>query len=203
MFARVLGVTCVALLLAGCSSAVETPVETASAAEALQVAAPGALPGPQGELVLPITLDGSTGTQAYVCATPAPSCIYREVIGGKSDLLLEGVVGEIVGGTLALEWTATSPLTQDLAFGVMLMGGEGGACEPVSLGLLRGSSPLEIDVAASERPVCDGEILHVWASNGIYVGDPPAYVQLDVDQAFHLEGTLRLAPIASGAGQAS
>lgn len=149
--------------------------------------------GSAGEVSLPILLDGSTGTQAYVCAAPVPPCTYRSIVAGKSDLMIDNVVGTILGGNLTLEWSAASAATEELAFGVMLMGGEGEACASVSLGLLKGASPLQIGVDPAERPLCPGEVLHVWASNGIYLGEEPAYVQLDVDQPFHLEGALRLA----------
>lgn len=59
--------------------------------------------------------------------------------------------------------------------------------------MARGASPLHIDVAPMERDLCENEVVHAWASNGIYVGEAPAYAQLDVDQPFHLSGSVVLA----------
>lgn len=72
-------------------------------------------------------------------------------------------------------------------------GGRGDACASVDLGSLRGRSPVVVEVAAADRAICPCEILHAWASNGIYVGPPEAYAQGDIDQAFVLQGNVTLA----------
>lgn len=176
------------LAAAGCAEDAGSPGGAAAAvspAEAPPAAAPPA--------TLPIVLDGSTATQAMLCVVPAPPCRQHEVVGGTSDLFFENLVGRIANGSLSMTWTATNPATEELAFGIMVMGGEGDGCAPVSLGILRGRSPLALDVAPMARDFCEGDSLHVWASNGIYVGEDPAYVQLDVDQAFHIEGSVTIA----------
>ena len=181
--------------LAGCAEL--APVSggpDASAEEAQPSLVGGASSPPPGERILPILLEGSTATQAFVCASVAPGCAYQAVVPGESDLFFEDLSGSIVGGTISLTWSARTAATEELAVGIMLMGGEGDACAPIDLGSLRGRSPLRIDVTPMERPFCGGELLHAWASNGIYVGQDPAYVQLDVDQAFLLEGNVTIQP---------
>lgn len=204
---RHLAALCALALLAGCFTATPEEADAASAgtddivagggdAMATTAAATAAAPSsaPFAESVIPILLDGSTGTQAFVCVDVAPPCAYRDVVAGESDLILEGLAGRIAAGALVLEWDAATPATEELVFGIMVMGGEGEACAAVSLGMARGSSPLRLEVAPLEREFCASDVLHVWASNGIYAGGPPAVAQLDVDQAFHLEGSVTLAP---------
>lgn len=183
------------LILAGCTDADEPATGADGGTGLASAPAPGTMePAPDRPLIVPILLEGSTATQAYVCVEAAPPCLHHAVVPGTSDLMLDGLAGRIEGGSLSLTWSAASPATQELAFGLMLMGGEGDECASVSLGLARGTSPLAIDIAPSERALCEGETLHAWASNGIYAGEPPAYAQLDLDQAFRLEGSVTFAP---------
>lgn len=139
---------------------------------------------------LPVLLDGNTGTFAFVCAAATHQCHGTAAVPGESDLMMDDLAGRIIGGSLALTWTASSPATQELSMGAMLMSSE---CDAIDLGSVVGPSPLALEVAGADRALCDAEVVHVWVS-GSMNGGSDLYYQVDVDQEFHLEGALLLLP---------
>lgn len=200
---RLLAPLCALVLAAGCVGpdpppAATTPVgpdATTPSADAPSKAATSSNGSATPTSVsLPIALDGSVGTQAFLCLQPVGECLGEAVQEGKSDLLFEGEAGRVAGGELVLSWNATTPATQELSMGVMLMRGEGEACAPVSLASGKGGSPLALAVPAATRALCPSDILHVWVSGANYGASDATYYQVDTDQAFHLGGWLELAP---------
>lgn len=187
------------LLIAGCLG--NEPAEDGAPAEVVAASAQPEPAAPANEteapavaIAIPILLDGNTGTSAVVCVLgPVGECVFQEAAPGTSGLLIEGQAGTVTGGELTLAWSASSPATNELSMGAMLMdGGEG--CEGVDLGMVRGASPLVLTLAtAAPRALCEGEILHLWIAGTNWGGQDPAYYQVDVDQAFHVEGTITIA----------
>lgn len=184
------------VLLAGCLDATPTAdaeLDTAEAAPAQAAPATGnatLATAPPAVTELVVALDGRTGTYALACAPPV-GCTGHTAAPGDAQVLFEGVAGRPDGGELSLTWTATSPATETMSFGVMTMYG-GEACEGIDLGVASGRSPLVIDVAAADRALCPEEVLHIWVSGGTDVNQAPFYATANLDQPFHLEGALRV-----------
>ena len=130
---------CAIALVAGCFTDATNSPEAAGAAiepdPSREIDATAA--SSPRSLTVPILLDGSTGTQAFVCADAAPTCAYHSVVSGESDLIMEALGGRIVGGQLALAWDAATPATEELAFGIMIMGVVAGPSPRGALALLR------------------------------------------------------------------
>lgn len=183
------------LLLVGCTRAEPPPVEAAASEEPATDA-----PAPETTATdlapasreIPVALDGNTGTSAVLCvAGPVGECAFQEVSPGVTGDLFENERGTITGGELVLTWDAASPATQELSIGLMWMGG-GDACPSLDLGMATGPSPLTLAISPSPRELCADELIHLWVSGNTWGGQDPAYYQVDVDQAFHIEGKIVL-----------
>lgn len=189
---------CVVILLAttGCFGAAAPPPGTT--VEAASTSAPAGLAGasvsgPNGTLAIrdvPVALDGRTGTWAGACAAGRCAGTPFAIGGTESEVVVEGVEGRVLGGAFMLEWTANSPATQRLAYGVMLMGG-GEECPSVELGAATGPSPLALEAQPTDRALCPDEVVHVWVSTATYGQAGPASYQVVANQAFRLVGTFQ------------
>lgn len=151
---------------------------------------------PPRTTIVPILLDGNLGSGATACVFgPVGQCHAVPVQDGERGLILSELAGWIEGGEVTLTWEAGSPAVEELAAGFMLMDG-GDGCEGVELGGAHGPSPLTVAIAEAARPLCSGEVVHLWVSGNNYGFHDPAYYQVDVDQEFHAEGSFLLRELA-------
>lgn len=183
------------LLLAGCigrdepEAAPDLAAEATPAEEAPIEQTPPAPPARRTSVV-PIVLDGNTGTTAVACVMgPVGECGYAPVSEGASGVLLDGLSGRITGGAIEIAWSAASPATESLSAGLMLMGD---ACENVELANAAGPSPLLLTLTPAPRDLCAGEVVHLWVAGTTWGAQDPVYYQVDLDQAFHAEGSITL-----------
>ena len=110
---------------------------------------------------LPLAVEGNVGTGFMACVLPLQVCPGVAPVAGDNGLVVGEQRGRVAGGELTLSWTAASPATEELSFGLMLMGSEGEACPSADLGTVQGASPLVIEAADPGRALCPDEVVHV------------------------------------------
>ena len=192
------------LLLAGCVGSEEVPetptrqVETAAAtgsetpssedAAATQVPAdPESEPAPRTPVSTPVAWDGKLATHACVPTAPG-GCAFPTSLPDDPDTPLEAP-GNVTSVALTLTWTASTPLTAELAMGLSRMTACGDGCrefEPIG-DAVWGASPLVLE--AEVPPLAPGEqlVLHVGQGNAL---PDPLIGFARVEQTFHVEGEI-------------
>lgn len=195
------------LLFAGCLGQ-EEPIEESAAEEAPASASPSAAsptaPAPeetkdvpgvdqaeeeQTLTTIPYATEGQIGAGWCAPAGPNTCLTVGPSVGDDRSWLKLEQDGALVHASLTLTWEASSPTTEQLRFSLLRAKSCGDGCtEGESVGEPAvGSSPLvlDMDVAAP----AEGEWLELVVRPARLTPDP-VYMQANLDQPFHVEGTL-------------
>lgn len=209
MHARALLVLTPLLLVAGCfeSSDDTTPAAApadddataipgaapSSAPIATDAAAPNATPPEPMPVIIPVSFDGSFANGGGACEfSQVGECVRTPTASDATWTPDAG--GSPISVQVEMTWEATSAATETL--GVMAMAcwetEEGGTCEMFASS--GGSSPLTIDASGLDYP--EDAVLSLHAYQDCPPAESPApgtWVWCEVEQAFHLEGTVAVA----------
>ncbi len=134
-----------------------------------------------------IRLEGNLGTRAIVCEDGTlNSCSGVNAIAGNRDLLLEQPGATLVGAEITLEWTASSPVTQQLGIGLMRMGTNSTFVENQE-----GTSPLTISLQDLDLVMDEDNLVHIYVYNPtLLLHQDPLIGYISVDEQFTVSGTL-------------
>lgn len=141
--------------------------------------------------VLPVAWEGNLGTWGGAC-TDGAGCVFQQVEGDTTDLVLERPGTNLTGANLTLTWTAASPATEELGFAIMVMATCDG-CESPMEEWVEGASPLTLALADLDLALDADHVIHVYVYNaqgGVDAG--VAWAGGTPDQAFAVAGDLTL-----------
>lgn len=182
----------VLLLLAGCADppAADVP-EASTATQAPAATMDNATPAAPLPLSVPVNLDGNLGSFVHYCVFPAGQCDTQEAIPGNADVYFEHAAANFTGLDLNLTWTASSPATQTLALGFMVMADCPGCS--TSYEEVTGTSPLHASLSGEKVPLNATARVHIYVYNPTSFQLLPGgagYTFTSVDEAFNLAGRI-------------
>ncbi|MHB1260998.1 MAG: hypothetical protein ACYC2H_04700 [Thermoplasmatota archaeon] len=178
------------ILLAGCSDAPEESTGSIPESATTTSSAPVVVAQPVVDTIL-ISFDGNLGTSVHGCVFPAGVCDTREVVADETDVIIERPGANLTAVSFDITWEATSPATQTLDVGVMVMASCDG-CNDTEFVSLKGPSPLHVEASGLSLALTQDAVLHIYVYNSqglVHNPAVPAYALASVDQAFHIEGT--------------
>lgn len=184
------------VLLAGCSD--PAPTGDADGASATPTGGAGGstnrtVPAPQ-PMTLPVELDGNLGSFVHYCAFPASRCDTHIVTPDHTDIVVEHVGANFTGLDVNLTWMSSSPATDELALGFMVMSTCEG-CEDPFEDEVRGTSPLRATLTGMAVPLNETTVVHLYVYNPKSFQSVPGgagYTFASVDMDFRLEGTVHV-----------
>jgi hypothetical protein len=144
--------------------------------------------------VIPISFDGTLGTQVHGCVFPAGVCQTQAVVPESGDLVVERPGAILKAIDLTATWTAASPATATLHFGYMVMTHCEG-CNSTTFGDVEKGSPVIMQVSDVAIPLDEDTVVHVYAYNPtgvVYDPNVPGYAVVSAEQAYHIEGTITI-----------
>ena len=112
------------VVLAGCSDAPaadDTGTQTATSTLSGNLSGGNGTASVPVPMSLPVELDGNLGSFVHYCAFPAGQCDTHVVTPDDSDVILEHAGANFTGLDVNLTWTSSSPATDELALGFMVM----------------------------------------------------------------------------------
>lgn len=151
-------------------------------------------PAPPVAMTLPVELDGNLGSFVHYCAFPAGRCDTHVVTPDQTDVVIEHAGANFTGLDVNLTWTSSSPATDELALGFMVMSTCDG-CEDVFEDEVRGTSPLRATLSGMAVPLNETTVVHLYVYNPKSFQMVPGgvgYTFASVDMDFRLEGTVHV-----------
>ncbi len=182
------------LMLAGCTAPeAEIDDESTPLAEP-QLDSPAA-PAPPDPIVIDASWQGMVADRVLACEYYATNDCYEQRVSTPDNDWIEPFPGHnLSSALLLLEWQATSPATETLTFGFMVMATDGHS-NNTHFGELSGKSPLQFDLHNLDVPLGEGQVLHAYVYNPA-VSEPVdrAYVYASKEQSFTVTGEVVIVP---------
>jgi hypothetical protein len=191
-----------ALLLAGCTSPAATPAGTGTSTAAstttggirvtcvdqdIRPVANGTCAQRPAPTRIALDWDGKLGTVVNPCLPHPVECVPTEM-DSSSEHSEKLPAGNLTSAHVELSWTSTTPATQTLTLGVMVMGCPG--CGAPFSKEVSGASPLVVDASDLQVPVNASQVLHVYVYNpALAQGADPVFLYATPDQAFTVKGS--------------
>ena len=189
---------CVLLVvaLAGCSDGGPVGDEDgmaasmgASGTSSMDPTVPPAIATP---VTVPLDWEGTLVLGAWACEfTVTQQCQWQPEGAFGQSHAFEGLVGNVTGGELRVEWTATSPLTQELVLDAGVYTPDCADCNHTMLGSLAGPSPLVLPLPVGLR-LAVGEVLGIGVYSNQYTSSDQGAAGTSGDQDFLVSGEITL-----------
>ncbi len=153
---------------------------------------------PAGPLNVDLAFDGNLGAGFYACALV--HCHGHDVVPGEDNGIVTPPAGRLRSASITLTWTAATPVTATLAFGIMIMDQCYG-CNVTMLVEGEGKSPLTLTAENLDYWVGDSNWFHTYVRNtAVNEWTPQGGAYVTPDQAFSVVGTSVVEPaVATGA----
>lgn len=175
--------------LAGCSSPAADDAAATSQSSSLtnNIGQAPVVPPPE-PVVTPIDWNGKLVTGVWACdGTATHQCTAQPAGSFGTDKVYDGFAGNLTAGQLALEWTAATPLTDELVLEVHVMPACDG-CEVTSASRA-GRSPISLELPAG-LPLAPEDQLVVVVYSNRYTAQPGLAAGTSGDQDFHVTGEI-------------
>lgn len=144
-------------------------------------------------VTVPLAWSGSLVAGAWVCEfTVLRTCEWRPdgAFGQSHDF--DGLTGNVTSGSLRLEWTATTPLTQELVLDATIYTPGCADCNHTMLGSLAGPSPLVLPLDGLR--FAPGEILGIGIYSNQYTSADQGAAGTSGNQDFVVSGNATVLP---------
>ncbi|MEA3142991.1 MAG: hypothetical protein QOG31_315 [Thermoplasmata archaeon] len=178
------------LLLAGCASPPAAPTTAPLTATGTGTSANPSVCANCTRTPVAATLaidwSGKLGEQAIACAPQPLGChtFSQDAASSHTDSL---AAGNLTAVRLEMAWTATTPATQTLTLGVMVMGCP--TCPAPFANEVSGASPIVVDLKDLHVALNGTQVLHLYVYNPAgNVEQDPGYAYATGDQAFTVKG---------------
>lgn len=186
------------VLLAGCSDtpsadgdAGATATQTSSGVATVgNATAPVPVP-----MTLPVLLDGNLGSYVHYCVFAAgpPQCDTQVAVEAEDEVIIDHPGSNFTGLDLNLTWESTSPATDELVLGFMVMSDN--HVDSTMYDVVSGTSPLRATLSDENVPLNETSVVHIYVYNPKSFQMAPGgagYTITSVDLDFHLEGSVRV-----------
>jgi hypothetical protein len=137
--------------------------------------------------------NGTLVLGAWVCEfTVTQQCRWQPDGAFGQSHAFEGLLGNVTGGELRVEWTVATPLTQELVLDAGVFTPDCADCNHTMVGSVAGPSPLVLPLPTGLRFVA-GEVLGIGVYSNQYTAADQGAAGTSGDQDFRVSGDVVLA----------